>query len=178
MAEKTKNNFKSLLSIPHNYHCWFCSGGIHLQFAGIPMNYAGHSGNVVANYTATGWFSKLALNEGKKILKAHCIAEIQKDDYGRFTLPDEFNYAENAAFTHFVDNETVEGVEYPDGKFPYQPGVPLFDDCTSSFLTKPIDWTKVSLAFAHAQKNCGIAGSSIMIVNDSLLKTNPSVYLP
>jgi phosphoserine aminotransferase len=81
-------------------------------------------------------------------------------------------------FTHFVDNETVEGIEYPDDKFPYQPGVPLFDDCSSSFLTKLIDWTKVSLAFAHSQKNCGISGVTIMILDDNLLKTNPSTNIP
>jgi phosphoserine aminotransferase len=93
-------------------------------------------------------------------------------------LPNQFNYAENAVFTHFVDNETVEGIEYPDEMFPYQPGVPLFDDCSSSFLTKLIDWTKVSLAYAHSQKNCGISGVTIMILDDNLLKTNPSNNIP
>jgi hypothetical protein len=28
----------------------------------------------------------------------------------------------------------------PDDKFPFQPGVPLLDDCSSSILTKPINW--------------------------------------
>lgn len=50
-----------------------------MQFAGLALNYGGESGDTVANYTTTGWFSKLAFNEGKKILKAHSIAEIQKD---------------------------------------------------------------------------------------------------
>lgn len=108
--EKTKNNFRNLLKIPNNYQIWFCSGGVHLQFAGLAMNYANDAENVVANYTTTGWFSKLAFNEGKKIFKAHSIAEMQKDKYGRFVLPDEYDYAPNAVFTHFVDNETVEGV--------------------------------------------------------------------
>jgi phosphoserine aminotransferase len=81
-------------------------------------------------------------------------------------------------FTHFVDNETAEGIEYPDEMFPCQPGVPLLDDCSSSFLTKPIDWSKVSLAYAHSQKNCGISGVTIMILDDNLLKTNPSSNIP
>lgn len=42
MMEKTKANFVKLLNIPNDYHIWFCSGGIHLQFAGIAMNYAGN----------------------------------------------------------------------------------------------------------------------------------------
>lgn len=144
------------------------------------MNYAGtnKNSNVVANYTTTGWFSKLAFNEGKKILQAHSIADIQKDKYGQFVLPDHYDYAPNAAYTHFVDNETVEGLEYPDDKFPHQPGVPLLDDCSSSILTKPIDWSKVSMAYAHAQKNCGISGVTVMIVEDNFLKTNPCEYIP
>lgn len=145
------------------------------------MNYAGSdnkNSNVVANYTTTGWFSKLAFNEGKKILKAHSIVDIQKDKYGQFVLPDQYDYAPNAAYTHFVDNETVQGLEYPDNRFPYQPGVPLLDDCSSSILTKPIDWSKVSMAYAHAQKNCGISGVTVMIVDDNFLKTNPCEYIP
>lgn len=144
------------------------------------MNYAGtnKNSNVVGNYTTTGWFSKLAFNEGKKILNAHSIVDIQKDKYGQFVLPDQYDYAPNAAYTHFVDNETVQGLEYPDNRFPYQPGVPLLDDCSSSILTKPIDWSKVSMAYAHAQKNCGISGVTVMIVDDNFLKTNPCQYIP
>ena len=42
MQQKTKNNLTNLLNIPNDYHIWFCSGGVHLQFAGIAMNYAGN----------------------------------------------------------------------------------------------------------------------------------------
>lgn len=59
MLEKAKQNLQSLLSIPKNHHIWFTSGGVHLQFAGIAMNYA-DQGNVVANYATTGYFSNLA----------------------------------------------------------------------------------------------------------------------
>lgn len=76
METRTINNFKALLNVPNNYHFWFCSGGVHLQFAGLAMNYGGDSKQTIANYTTTGWFSKLAFNEGKKILKAHSIAEM------------------------------------------------------------------------------------------------------
>lgn len=58
--EKTKSNFRALLNIPNNYQIWFCSGGVHLQFAGISMNHAGDTSNIVANYATTGYFSNLA----------------------------------------------------------------------------------------------------------------------
>ncbi len=88
MISKTKTSLQNLLNIPNDYHIWFCSGGVHLQFAGIAMNYAGSTSDVVANYTTTGYFSNLAYKEGKKFLKAHSIAEITKDKNGQFILPD------------------------------------------------------------------------------------------
>lgn len=59
----------------------------------------------------------------------------------------------------------MEGIEYPDNRFPVVEGIPLYDDCSSSFLTKSIDWSKVDVAYAHAQKNCGTSGLTVMIIN-------------
>lgn len=52
---------------------------------------------------------------------------------------------------------------------PYREGDTLLTDSSSNFLTRPIDWQKVSLAYAHTQKNCGISGSTIMIVHEKLI---------
>ena len=45
-------------------------------------------------------------------------------------------------------------------------------------LTKPIDWSKVSLAYGHAQKNFGISGCVVMIGRDEFLQTTPCSYIP
>ena len=39
MKEKIRYNMRELLNIPNDYHIWFCGGGAHLQFAGIPLNF-------------------------------------------------------------------------------------------------------------------------------------------
>jgi phosphoserine aminotransferase len=86
--KQTKENLCKLLKIPTGYSIWFTSGGVHLQFAGIPMNFGGKEPkNVVANYTTTGYFSKLAFTEAKKIVDARSIVDMQKDSNGLFTLP-------------------------------------------------------------------------------------------
>lgn len=55
----------------------------------------------------------------------------------------------------------------------------LFDDCSSSFLTKSIPWSKVDMAYAHSQKNCGTSGLTVMVINDKCLKSiNPNPILP
>ena len=54
----------------------------------------------------------------------------------------------------------------------------MFNDCSSSFLTRSIDWSKVDMAYAHAQKNAGISGLTVMILNEKALQTSPHKILP
>ena len=42
-------------------------------------------------------------------------------------------------------------------------------DCSSHILSRGIDWSRVGLAFAGAQKNIGPAGVTIVIVREDLL---------
>src|SRR5262249_44541939 len=46
---------------------------------------------------------------------------------------------------------------------------PLVIDCSSHILSRAIDWSRVGLAFAGAQKNIGPAGVTIVIVREDLL---------
>ena len=79
---------RSLLNVPNNFHIWFCGGGAHLQFAGIPMNFFHENAdNKTANYTTTGWFSRLAFSEAKKYCNPHEIVKMTKDEKGQFILP-------------------------------------------------------------------------------------------
>jgi phosphoserine aminotransferase len=170
---------RRILNIPNDSQIWFIGGGCHLQFAGIPLNYVGNNEkNTVANYTTTGYFSKLSFSEAQRYCTPKSIMDLKKNNDGQFYLEDNYNFDAKAVYTHFIDNESVEGIEYPDSFFPVVEGIPLIDDCSSSFLTKYIDWNKVDMAYAHAQKNCGISGLTVMIVNNKTLKTNPNKILP
>src|SRR6185503_873534 len=57
---------------------------------------------------------------------------------------------------------------------------PLVVDCSSHILSRAIDWTRVGLAFAGAQKNVGPAGLTMVIVREDLLgqalPITPSVF--
>ena len=162
---------RTLLDVPKNYRVWFTPAGAHLQFASIPLNLL--QGKDVVNYTLTGYFSNLSVEEAEKYCKVNRIAELQQDEQKQYHLPDPSEYKVDlkAPYIHYIDNESVEGIEYTSKTIPYHPDQFLLNDCSSNFLTKPIDWTKTSMAYAHTQKNCGISGSTIMIVNDALLNT-------
>jgi phosphoserine aminotransferase len=45
---------------------------------------------------------------------------------------------------------------------------------SSDFLSKPCEGERFSLIYAHAQKNVGPAGVTVVIVRDELLQDNPS----
>jgi phosphoserine aminotransferase len=72
---------------------------------------------------------------------------------------------------HICSNETIDGVEFqqlPDLSA-LGSDAPLVIDCSSHVLSRPIDWSRVGLAFAGAQKNIGPAGLTIVVVRDDLL---------
>ena len=84
-------------------------------------------------------------------------------------------YDPQAAYFHYVSNETVEGLQ-----FRYLPGlkrVPRVCDMSSDFLSYPFDIKDFSIVYAHAQKNLGPAGLTLVILKDELLKGAPE-HLP
>ena len=66
---------------------------------------------------------------------------------------DNWNVNPNADFFHYVDNETANGFELNDFPFDKVPeSQPIVCDMSSSFLTKPIDWSKYGMVYAASQK--------------------------
>lgn len=41
IVDKARENLRDILSIPLDRDIWFLSGGCHLQFAGLPLNFLG-----------------------------------------------------------------------------------------------------------------------------------------
>jgi phosphoserine aminotransferase len=78
----------------------------------------------------------------------------------------------NASYLHVCSNETIGGVEFAD--WPRMadlgaPDVPLVVDSSSHFLSRPLDFSKVGMTYAGAQKNAGPAGVTIVVVRRDLL---------
>ena len=80
---------------------------------------------------------------------------------------EQWNLHSNAVYLHYCDNETINGVAFPENK--KIENKLLFCDMTSSILTSPLQVNKFDLIYASAQKNLGIAGLCILIVKKDLL---------
>ena len=48
--------------------------------------------------------------------------------------------------------------------------MPLVSDMSSHIMSRPIEWEKLDLAFAGAQKNLGPAGMALVIIHKALLE--------
>jgi phosphoserine aminotransferase len=72
---------------------------------------------------------------------------------------------------HICSNETIHGVEFhelPDLRA-LGCDAPLVVDFSSHAASRPVDWSRVGLAFAGAQKNLGPAGLTLVVVREDLI---------
>lgn len=171
ILHETENNLRVLLNIPSNYHVLFLQGGASLQFSMIPMNFWVNK-NQPIDYIVSGYWSSKAIKEAKKEgQNVNIIWNGETKKFSTVPSPGDYEIDTDAAYLHYCSNETVEGLQF---KGPLETGdVPLICDMSSDFLTKPVDVTQYGLIYAHAQKNIGAAGVTVVIVRDDLLLRIP-----
>ncbi len=159
-------NLRELLRIPENFEILLLQGGATLQFAMIPMN-LGSEGKT-AEYVQTGSWSKKAITEAKKISDTRIIWTGEEGNFTRMPSPDELKVGDDASFVHITSNETIGGIEFQD--YPDTGSVPLVSDMSSHIMSQPIDWNKLGLVYAGAQKNLGPSGCTVVIIRKDILE--------
>lgn len=164
IVNQTERDFRELLKIPNNYKILFLQGGARLQFAMIPMNLL--RGKNTADYIETGIWSTTALKQAQQYCEVNIVASSEAQSYTTIPEISEWRLNNQAAYFHYVDNETINGVEFP---YIPQVKVPLVSDMSSNILSREFDITKFGLVYAGAQKNIGPAGLTVVIVRDDLI---------
>lgn len=176
-SEESRDRLRALLHVPKNYHVLFMHGGGRGQFAALPMNFLDQHKNVA--YAQTGHWGKMAATEAALFATVNVVVNTEQQDFLCIPPQSTWKNCDDAAYLHYVDNETIHGVE-----FSFIPKiserVPLICDMSSNFLSREFDVSKFGLIYACAQKNAGIAGITIVIVRDDLLQrrvmsTTPSI---
>lgn len=167
IISETEGNLRKLLKVPENYAVLFMHGGAKSQFDSVPMNLCSELDKFHLDYIINGSWSKMAATEALKYAEVNKQL-LKSDKFDRTPTRDELKTDDQAIFRYYCDNETIQGVEFnyvPESA----PNVPLVCDMTSNFLSRPIDVGKFGVIFAGAQKNCGIAGLTIVIVRNDLI---------
>jgi len=174
-------DLRELLSVPESFDILFMQGGATAENAIVPMNLLGRNGAGKADYIVSGAWSSKSFKEAQRygdIALAAGNGDATVID-GReqaagtwFPAPDTWALRPDAAYVHLCGNETIGGVEFtqwPDMVAVGAPDVPLVVDASSHFLSRPIDFSKVGLVYAGAQKNAGPAGVTVVIIRKDLL---------
>ena len=135
-----------------------------MQMAMTPLNLA--TPDDVVDYVITGSWGKKAFGEAQKFCNASCIADASDKNFTYIPDPSSWSQSDNAAYLHYVPNETIAGVEF---HFVPESDAPLVADMSSTILSRPIDVDKFGVIYAGAQKNIGPAGITLVIVRKDLL---------
>lgn len=164
-------NVRSLLGLGTDYHVLLLQGGATQQFSMVPMTLL-RGKNHAADYLHTGYWSRKALPEARREGPVRLAWSGEADGFRRLPGDDELSFSAEAPYLHYVSNETVEGLQFH--RILGRDDVPRICDMSSDFLSRPCEADRFSLIYAHAQKNIGPAGVTVVLVKDKLLQDNPA----
>lgn len=170
LLENIKLNLKTLFNLPENFDVLLIQGGATFQNTLLPMNI---DKNKKIGVLVNGTWGKKTYEDFKKLNPNTDLFEVSKNNLGEYL---EKNNFENLDYLHITSNETIEGIQIKD--FNEVAHSNLLVDMSSDLGSYPFSFDKVSYIYAGAQKNMGIPGVTICLVNkDFLIDVDNSNYL-
>jgi phosphoserine aminotransferase len=166
VVEEVAQNIRRLMNLPENYHVLLLQGGATQQFSMVPMMLL-RGKTAPAEYLHTGYWSGRAISEALKEGPLRILWDGSEHGFTRLPTDDELCFSPAAPYLHYVSNETVEGLQFH--RVLGREDVPRVCDMSSDFLSRPFHAERFSLIYAHAQKNLGPAGVTVVLVRDDLL---------
>ena len=170
LLENIKLNLTTLFNLPENFDVLLIQGGATFQNTLLPMNI---DKNKKIGVLVNGTWGKKTYEDFKKLNPNTELFEVSKNNLGEYL---EKNNFENLDYLHITSNETIEGIQIKD--FNEVEHSNLLVDMSSDLGSYPFSFDKVSYIYAGAQKNMGIPGVTICLVNkDFLIDVDNSSYL-
>lgn len=172
ILEESKALVKELCHTGDDYEILWMHGGGRLQFCMVPMNFLGQ--NETAGYIDSGFWAADAIEYAKYYGNVLTLASSKESNYAKLPeWPDTFS--KELAYLHFTTNNTIYGTQWP--QIP-SCAVPLIADMSSDIFSREIDYTRLDMFYAVAQKNIGAAGVTLVAINKSLLNKSIRVLPP
>ncbi len=161
--------FRSLMAIPPQFKILFMQGGGLGENAIVPLNL---SRAAEVDFVVTGSWSQKSQKEARKYASGvNVIASGEQSGFTTLPNPATWTPSVGASYLHICSNETINGVEFhelPDLRA-LGCDAPLVIDFSSHVASRPVDWSRVGLAFGGAQKNIGPAGLTLVVVREDLI---------
>ena len=153
---------KELMQLDEDHEVLFLHGGASTQFMQVPYNLLDET--KTAAYIDNGIWGGKAIKEAKLFGNVNVVASSK--DRNHTYLPKDFTVPQDSAYLHYTTNNTVEGTQWHT--IP-ETDVPLVADMSSDILSRQMDFNRFSLIYAGAQKNVGIAGVNLLVLNKNIL---------
>lgn len=142
------------------YAALFLQGGASMEFLMVAYNFLEKK----AGYTNTGTWSDKAIKEARLFGD---VVEIASSKAANFNyIPKNYKIPTGLDFLHCTSNNTIFGTQM--NEFP-QTDCPLICDMSSDIFSRQLDFEKFDLIYAGAQKNMGPAGTTLVVVRESVL---------
>jgi len=142
------------------YKALFLQGGASTQFLMTAANLMKSK----AGYINTGAWSDKAIKEAKRYGEVIEIASSKDKNFNY--IPKGQDIPSDLDYLHITTNNTIFGTQFHE--LP-QTDVPLIADMSSDIFSRQFDYGAFDLFYAGAQKNMGPAGTTLVIVKESLL---------
>ena len=161
VMEKAKSLVLELLDLENKgYQVLFLQGGASTQFLMAAYNLL----NKKAAYLNTGTWASNALKEAK--LFGDVIEVASSKDQNFNYIPKGYTIPTDADYFHCTSNNTIYGTQMKE--FPEFNGVTVCD-MSSDIFSRVLDFSKFDLIYAGAQKNMGPAGTTLVVIKESIL---------
>lgn len=171
---------RKVANIPASYKVLFLTGGATSQNFMVPANLLPDEG--VAAFLTTGYWAEKTWEESK-VYSSKCYEAWDGRAVKHAYCPadGEIKWGAKPVYVHLCSNNTIYGTQWrnADGseRLPKVPdGAPIVCDMSSDIYSRPLDISKYGMIYAGAQKNIGIAGTTLAIIREDLLK--PARKLP
>ena len=174
VVSELEGNIRTLLGVSGEYHVLFLQGGGTQQFSMVPATLL-RGKSSPAEYLHTGYWSGKSLPDARREGPVRVLWSGEAEGFRRLPTDEELTFSPDAPYLHYVSNETVEGLQFH--RVLGRDDVPRVCDMSSDFLAQPCEAERFSLIYAHAQKNIGPAGVTVVLLRDGLLK-DASTDLP
>lgn len=142
------------------YKALFLQGGASTQFLMAAYNLL----EAKAAYLNTGTWSSKALKEAKLFGEVIEVASSKDQNYNY--IPKNYSVPSDVDYFHCTSNNTIFGTQIKS--FP-QGSAPLVCDMSSDIFSRQLDFSNFDLIYAGAQKNMGPAGTTLVVIKESIL---------
>lgn len=162
VMENAESYVRQLYNLSDDYAVLFLTGGASSQFYMTAMNCAGENDSV--GYVNTGTWSKKAIKEANKF--SNVIELASSEDKNFNYIPKNYEIPSELKYLHLTGNNTIFGTQTKEW---VDCNCPIVCDMSSDIFSRPIPVDKFGLIYAGAQKNVGLAGTTLVIVRKDML---------